>query len=191
MRVVGRPRQFDADVAVDQAVEVFWDKGYASTTPQDLADRLGIGKGSLYNAFTSKHALFEQALRRYGERRVAGLAEALEGPGPVRERLRAALERIADADQGRRGCLAVNSAAQLGGADAVVTGMVTGVFDRMEQAFLAAVEEGQRNGEISACRDPRELASLLLATAIGMSVTARTGGSQRMQRVIGAMMASL
>jgi TetR/AcrR family transcriptional regulator, transcriptional repressor for nem operon len=188
---MGRPRQFEADVALDQAVGVFRDKGYAATTPQDLVDRLGIGKGSLYNAFTSKHALFEQALRRYGERRVAGLAKALEGPGPVRERLRTALERIADSDQGGRGCLAVNSAAELGGADAVVTAMVTSVFDRMEQAFLATVEEGQRNGEISTSRDPRELASLLLATAIGMSVTAKTGESHRMQRVISAVMASL
>jgi len=61
---VGRPKQFDPDVAVDKAAEVFWGKGFGGTTPQDLVEALGICKGSLYNAFGSKHELFTRGLRR-------------------------------------------------------------------------------------------------------------------------------
>jgi TetR/AcrR family transcriptional repressor of nem operon len=191
---VGRPKQFDPDAAVDRAVEVFWHKGYTSTTPQDLVEELGIGKGSLYNTFASKHALFERALRRYGEKRVAGLVEVLDGPGSVRARLRSALEMLVHADLTHpyhRGCLAVNTAAELGGVDTMATGVVRGVFDRMESAFQGAVEEGQRGGEIEASRDSREVASLLLNAAIGMSVVAKTAeGPQRLQRVVDAVMAT-
>jgi TetR/AcrR family transcriptional repressor of nem operon len=192
---VGRPKQFDPDAAVDRAVELFWHKGYFSTTPQDLVDELGIGKGSLYNAFASKHALFVRALRCYGERRVVGLVEVLEGAGSVRARLRSALEMLVDADladPSHRGCLAVNTAAELGGVDMVATDVVRGVFDRMESAFQGAVEEGQRSGEIDASRDPREVASLLLSSAVGMSVVAKTAdGPRRLRRVVDAVMATL
>jgi TetR/AcrR family transcriptional repressor of nem operon len=192
---MGRPKQFEPDAAVDRAMEVFWRKGYASTTPRDLVEELGIGKGSLYNAFTSKHALFERALRRYGENRVASLVELLERPGPVKARLRTALERLADTapeDPFRRGCLAVNTAAELAGVDETATAVVRSVFDRMERAFQDAVEEGQRGGEIDAARDPREIASLLLNTVIGMAVVAKTAqGPDRLRRVVDAVIATL
>lgn len=192
---MGRPKQFEPDAAIDKAVDVFWRKGYALTTPQDLVDELGIGKGSLYNTFTSKHALFEQALRRYGENRIAGLVEVLEGPGSVRARIRAALERLVDAylaDPRRRGCLAVNTAAELAGVDAAAAKIVRGVFDRMESAFQAAIEEGQRGGEIDADRDSREVASLLLNATIGMSVVAKTADSpDRLLRVVDAVLTTL
>src|SRR5438132_12166657 len=93
---MGRLKQFDPDVAVSSAMDLFWRQGYGATTPAELVDALGIGKGSLYNTFESKHALFEQALRRYGDERVAGLVGVLNRPGPVRERLQTALERLAD-----------------------------------------------------------------------------------------------
>ncbi|WP_248961490.1 TetR/AcrR family transcriptional regulator [Sphaerisporangium perillae] len=192
---MGRPKQFDPDAAVEKAVEIFWCKGYGGTTPQDLVDGLGVGKGSLYNTFTSKQALFEKALRRYGDRRVAGLVEVLEGSGPVRERLRAALERLVDtglSDPYRRGCLAVNTAAEPAGADPALGEIVRSVFDRMEAAFQAAIEEGRRHGEIDADRDPREAASLLLSTAIGMSVVAKTADRpDRLRRVVDAVLATL
>jgi TetR/AcrR family transcriptional repressor of nem operon len=62
--------QFETGAAVDKAMDLFWRQGYAGTTPQELASELGIGKGSLYNTFESKHALFMRALRRYSERRL-------------------------------------------------------------------------------------------------------------------------
>src|ERR1700739_4780241 len=103
-----RPKQCDPEIAADQAMEVFWRKGYAATTPQDLVDALGIGKGSLYNAFGSKHELFELALRRYRDSQGAALLEMLEEPGPVKDRLRKTLRVLAEMDVAepkRLGCI--------------------------------------------------------------------------------------
>jgi TetR/AcrR family transcriptional repressor of nem operon len=189
---MGRPKQFDTDVAVGRAMDVFWRKGYASTTPQDLVDALGIGKGSLYNAFGSKHALFELALRRYRDDQAAALVELLRRQGPVKERLRGTLEMLAEmdlADPDRRGCLAVNTAAELAAADAVATGLVRRMFDRTERAFQEVVEEGQRTGEIDPGRDARAIGSLLLNTVVGMRVVAKTAeGPERLARVIDALL---
>ncbi|MCX4524585.1 TetR/AcrR family transcriptional regulator [Streptomyces sp. NBC_01551] len=192
---MGRPKQFDPDAAVEQAMQVFWRKGYAASTPQDLVDALGIGKGSLYNAFGSKHALFELALRRYRDSQALALVELLEEPGPVKARLRRTLELLAEmdlADPDRRGCLAVNTAAELAGTDEVATGLVRRMFDRTEGAFRALIEEGQRSGEIAPGRDPAALGSMLLNTVVGLRLMARVAeGSGRLTRVIDATVDSL
>ncbi|MGW4956748.1 TetR/AcrR family transcriptional regulator [Nonomuraea sp. NPDC004186] len=192
---MGRPKQFDPDVAVGHAMDVFWRKGYAATTPQDLVDALGIGKGSLYNTFGSKHALFEAALSRYRDSQAAALIEMLEEPGPVKDRLRRALRLLSEmdlADPDRRGCMAVNTAAELGQSDESAAQLVRRMFDRTEDAFRALVEEGRRTGEIAADRDARAVGSLLLNTVVGMRLLARVAdGPDRLARVVDAVVDSL
>lgn len=192
---MGRPKRFDPDTAIEQAMDVFWRKGYAATTPQDLVDALGIGKGSLYNTFGSKHALFERALRRYRDSQAAALIEMLEESGPVKERLRSALWLLVEmdlADPDRRGCMAVNTAAELAGTDEVAKELVRRMFDRTEEAFSALVEEGQRAGEIASGRDARAVGSLLLTTVVGLRLMARVvEGPERLSRVIDATVDSL
>ena len=192
---MARPKEFDPEIAVDQAMEVFWRKGYAATTPQDLVDALGIGKGSLYNAFGSKHGLFQRALRRYRDRQTAALVEMLERPGPVKERLRKALTAVAEMDLAapdRRGCLAVNTAAELAGTDKEAAELVRRMLDRTEDAFRALIKEGQRAGEIAPGRDPAALGSLLMNTVVGMRIVARVAeGPDRLARVIDAAIDSL
>jgi TetR/AcrR family transcriptional regulator, transcriptional repressor for nem operon len=189
---MGRLKQFDPEVAVSAAMDLFWRQGYGATTPAELVDALGIGKGSLYNTFENKRALFDQALRRYGDQRVAGLIELLSRPGPVKARLQAVLERLAAADNAflrQRGCLAVNTVTERGERDEAAAAIVRSVFERMERALQATIEEGQRNGELDADQDPKEIASLLLTTIIGMSVVAKTADrTGRSRRVVRAMM---
>ncbi|MEV4107461.1 TetR/AcrR family transcriptional regulator [Nonomuraea sp. NPDC049695] len=192
---MGRPKQFDPDVAVEQAMDVFWRKGYGGTTPQDLVDALGIGKGSLYNTFGSKHALFEAALSRYRDGQAAALIELLGESGPAKDRLRRALRLVAEmdlADPDRRGCLAVNTAAELGQADESAAQLVRRMLDRTEDAFRALIEEGQRAGEIDSDRDAYAIGSLLLNTIVGMRLIARVAdGPERLDRVIDAIVDSL
>jgi TetR/AcrR family transcriptional repressor of nem operon len=189
---MGRPKQFDPDAAVSTAMDLFWRRGYGATTPAELVEALEIGKGSLYNTFQNKHSLFEQALRRYGDQRVAGLTEVLSRPESVRNRLQAALERLAAPEHAylrRRGCLAVNTAAELGERDKAATAIVRDVFERMERALQVTIEEGQHSGELDADSDAKEIASLLLSTIIGMTVIAKTSDrTERLQRVVRALM---
>ncbi|MFA1550701.1 TetR/AcrR family transcriptional regulator [Actinomadura chokoriensis] len=192
---MGRPKQFDPDVAVERAMDVFWRKGYAATTPQDLVDEIGIGKGSLYNTFGSKHALFERALARYRDSQAAWLAELLDHPGSAKDRLRGALVALVDldlSDRDRRGCMAVNTAAELASSDAGTADIVRNMFARTESAFRATVEEGQRAGEIDGGRDGEAVAAWLLATVIGMRVMAKTAeDATQLRRVVDAAMEAL
>lgn len=173
---MARTKSFDPDEAVAKAMEVFWRKGYARTTPQDLLDAIGIGRGSLYNAFAGKHDLFQRALRRYQAQETVRVIDLLDGPGQPRERVHAALTMVLDAactDTERRGCLAANTAVELGGDDEMVDLLVRRIFGRQHDAFRGAIEEGQRAGEFAEDLDPDVAATFLLATINGMRVLAK------------------
>ncbi|WP_314409670.1 TetR family transcriptional regulator C-terminal domain-containing protein [Streptomyces kroppenstedtii] len=104
----------------------------------------------------------------------------LEESGPVKARLRQALGFLVEtdlADPDRRGCMAVNTAAELAATDQVATELVQRMFARTEDAFRALIEEGQRSGEIAPERDPAALGSLLLNTVVGLRLMARIAES--------------
>ncbi len=191
---MGRPRLFDLDAAVSSALNVFWERGYGGTTPAELLDAIGVGKGSFYNAFESKHALFEQALRRYGDERVAGLLRSFAGTGPVSQRIKRYLERLAAPENEkalRRGCFAANTAAELGRHDPVATKIVRGTFERMESVLEATLVEGQERGELDRALDPKAIASLLLAAVIGITVLAKVDSSAARTKRIALAFAAL
>jgi len=191
---MGRPRLFDPDAAIGKALDLFWKQGYGATTPAELLDAIGIAKGSFYNTFESKHAVFTQALRRYGDNRVAGLVRMLAGSAPVRDRIKGSFERFAkpeNADRLRRGCFAANTAAELGHRDVTAAAIVRDTFERMERVLEATVKEGQERLELDTALDPKAVASLLLATLIGITVLAKVDDSKRRTRRIAHALAAL
>ena len=191
---MGRPRLFDLDGAVSSALNVFWERGYGATTPAELLEAIGVGKGSFYNAFGSKHALFEQTLRQYGDDRVAGLSRWFAESGPVGQRIKRYVERLASPENEKalsRGCFAANTAAELGRRDPVATKIVRGTFERMESVLEASLAEGQKRGELDGTLDPKAVASLLLAALIGITVLAKVDSSAARTKRIAQAFAAL
>jgi AcrR family transcriptional regulator len=107
----GRPRSFDADAALDRALEVFWRQGYEGTSLSDLTAAMGINRPSLYATFGNKEELFGRALARYADGPTAYAAEALRAPTSreVVERLIRGAVELTTGDDTPQGCLVVNS----------------------------------------------------------------------------------
>jgi TetR/AcrR family transcriptional repressor of nem operon len=167
--------RFETATAVDQAMDLFWSQGYAATTPQQLADAMEIGKGSLYNTFESKRALFVRALRLYSEQRVQYLEHLLSPPGLIGPRLREAVTVLSGVGEHRRGCVMVNAVAELGHDDEEVQRIGHALFDQIESIFGRAVARGQESGELDANRNAQAIARQLLSSSIGLSVLVKTG----------------
>ena len=77
---IGRPREFDPETAIVQAMRLFWRKGYEGTSLSDLTEELGITRPSLYAAFGNKEALFLKALDRYDQETSRFIEPALNAP---------------------------------------------------------------------------------------------------------------
>lgn len=192
-----RPKDFEPDDVADAALQVFWQRGYAATSVQDLVEGTGLARSSLYNAFDSKHGLYQRALQRYQAFTAANVA-LLARPGPVKDRIRQLLARIVEDELGnplRRGCMAVNAAVELAGHDEAVAELTGQNFLRLENALEAALREGQQSGEIAARQPPRALASFLLCTIQGLRVlgkgSARRHRRQRLHDIVEVAMSNL
>ena len=140
---MARPREFDADDALERATRVFWNRGFEHTSLDDLCAATGLGRSSLYAAFGDKRALYLKALDRYEERSIARIAKAFEGTTP-REGLKALLAGLIDdivAGPGRSGCFIGNCAAELARLDRTAAARVRASLERLEAAFRQVLEK--------------------------------------------------
>ncbi|MFJ6621436.1 TetR/AcrR family transcriptional regulator [Kitasatospora sp. NPDC091335] len=193
---MARPKEFDPDRVLDAAMNAFWSRGYAATSAQNLVDSTGLGRGSLYNAFSSKHHLFQEALTRYGEAQTARQEALLEGPGDIRERIRSLLMTVVEEESrtdgpGPRGCLAVNAALELAGLDAEITARVRRIFERMEEALRTALARAQRDGEVDPGKDPRALALFVLNSMYGLRVLGKTADRRALAGIVDTTLSML
>src|SRR5580658_8616083 len=116
---LGRPRAFDTDLALDQAMQLFWRKGFLGTSLSDLTEAMGINRPSLYAAFGNKEELFRRALDRYAETGPGAVhREALSEPTAklVAEHLVRSVARALTDPCNPAGCLAVQGALTCGEA---------------------------------------------------------------------------
>jgi TetR/AcrR family transcriptional repressor of nem operon len=177
----GRPREFDIDEAVLDAIEVFRAHGYHGASVQDLTEGTGLARGSLYKAFRDKRSLFLAALDHYIAGSLQRLGDSLATPGPARAAIREALmgyaRRAAEA-HGRQGCLITAAAMEMMPGDAEVSAIISRMFRRMQDLFAATVIRGQAAGEIPRDRDERAIARLLLCIVQGLRVLGKTGPSE-------------
>lgn len=171
-----RSKEFDVDIAVQRAMELFWERGYEATGVADLVQHLGIARGSLYATFGSKDGLYQLALQRYCETEAGPVIDRLTEPGPVLPVLRAMLLRLAEAPAGdprRRGCMVVNAAMERIPADSATAERVAAHLRKDEDVLAAALRRGRRSGEIPPGRDARALARFLVATIQGLRVVGK------------------
>ena len=117
---MGRPREFEPDIALERAMHAFWAKGYRATSLDDLCAATGLSRSSLYASFGGKRALLHRSLARYEEKAVARITAALAKPLPIREAIAGFVGELIDriiAGPGRSGCFIGNCAAELAGQD--------------------------------------------------------------------------
>jgi len=176
-RARGRPRAFDTDRVLDDAIEVFSERGYHGASISDLADATGLTAGSLYKAFTDKRGILLAAFDRYRTVRSGKLEEAIAQGKNAREKIRAAFAFHAGAAHGasgRRGCLVVSMANELAANDPVVAERVAKAHAANETIMRDLVIAGQADGSVSTSLDPGSTALLLLFLLQGMRVVGKT-----------------
>ncbi|MET8777986.1 TetR family transcriptional regulator [Nocardia sp. NPDC050713] len=174
---MARTKEFDPDVVLDLAMDLFWQRGFEATSMSDLVEHLGIGKASIYAAFGCKRSLFIKALQRYLQLADERLTGALSRPGPAVPALRALIAHfVAEARDEHRylGCLVSNTAVELADRDPEIAALIESGWASWEDTFTSAFTRAHAQGELAADRDPRALGRFLLVFLQGVWVFERT-----------------
>jgi AcrR family transcriptional regulator len=177
---MGRPREFDLDQALDQALNVFWRNGYEGASIADLTEAMGISPPSLYAAFGNKEGLFRKALDRYVQLRTGFWNDALEMPTArrmVEHLLRASADFLTE-DYNPHGCMLVRSAMLCSEAEDAMQRELAARRAAGEHMLRERLVAAKESGEASAELDPEDFARYIMTVLEGMSVRA-AGGATR------------
>jgi AcrR family transcriptional regulator len=183
----GRPREFDADQALDRALKVFWRKGYEGTSLPDLTRAMGINRPSLYAAFGNKEALFRKVLDRYAEGPAAYVREALNEPTAraVAERLLGGSIELLTGPRSPRGCLLVHGALACGEAAESIRRELAARRATGETAIRQRFERALAEGDLPSDVCPADLARYVVTVLRGMAVEAAGGATaDELRRVV-------
>ncbi|MCW5771289.1 MAG: TetR/AcrR family transcriptional regulator [Rhodospirillaceae bacterium] len=176
---IGRPRDFDAEEALDRAMHVFWMKGYEGASLADLTRAMGINRPSLYAAFGNKEALFQRALERYARIPSSYVEAALAEPTAraVAEHILAGAIALQMDARTPRGCLFVTgaqAAAPKRARMAVAACRVAG-----EAALRRRLARAKADGDLPADSNPAALARFLAVVRYGMAVQSAGGATRK------------
>ena len=170
----GRPRQFDRDEALGQALSLFWRYGYSSTSISALTEAMAITAPSLYAAFGSKEQLFYEAVDRYADTHGALLYAPLQGAGSAHDAVRSLLAGAAalfSAKGNPAGCFLMTGTSC--SADcAYIEDTLRQRRKEKEQALQACIQQGIRRGELPAGTDASALAKFFNTVMQGNVVQA-------------------
>lgn len=176
-------KQFDVDLALEQAMTAFWERGFAATSLDVLSAATGLGRGSLYGAYGSKDGLFRQALERYadhhGARYDAALAAHADDPvAAVRAFFAVTLDRIVDPEV-PTGCLLAQSAAEAATLSDESRDFVQAQLRRQHQRVRTTLAAGGIPR-----KEAEELTSLVVAVNQSLAVLSRGGTPPKELRTV-------
>ncbi|MCY9692686.1 TetR/AcrR family transcriptional regulator [Paenibacillus alginolyticus] len=184
-----RPKEFDQELALDKAMEVFWQKGFERTSIQDLVEQTGVHRGSLYDTFGDKNQFFLTCLDRFRQVSSNRLFSILDEPGSPKEVLSRFFEKVIDNalgdGTGRRGCFLANTAMELAAIDPGIASRVEAYNIDMESRFYHFLLKAQKHGEKKFHHTLRELSRFLVNTRNGLYVLGKTASDrQSLQDVV-------
>lgn len=183
MAQMGRPRTFDRDVAITQAMHLFWERGYDATSLSQLKADIGGGitAPSFYAAFGSKQALFKEVMERYLNTHGRVMDSLFDTTLPPREAIELTLRRSAKMQcepDHPSGCLvALGLLSACSDESKVISEPLFRARSLNRIGIVACVERAIAVGDLQATVVPDALATVFDSFLLGISVQARDGVS--------------
>ncbi|MDX1396374.1 MAG: TetR family transcriptional regulator C-terminal domain-containing protein [Gemmatimonadota bacterium] len=170
-----RPKSFDPDEKLGEAMTVFQRNGFGNTSIPLLERELGINRFSLYDTYGPKRKLFIKALERFRDIASGDLEQLESGTGGRADLRRFFREfRRRFVEEQSEGCLLNNTGVELGSHDRRISRLIEDYFVRLERAILAALLRARKLGEIDASSsDLRDRAAGARSGLQGVLVTRR------------------
>ena len=162
-------------------MRLFWRKGYAATSVEDLIATLQLSRSSLYDTFGDKRTLFLEALKLYSERVISDTARTLnESSTPI-----AGIQKVFDdlmagigSDGGALGCFMVNSVAELVPYDPDVTEIATTYSNSIQKLLVTVLIQAKAQDMLTKKQTPKQLAVYVFNMIQGIRILIKSGATR-------------
>ena len=171
-----RTPKFHRETALNNALKLFWRKGYHATSMKDIEEEMDMRPGSIYAAFGNKEALFKETLEEYSSLAEDEFKQALAQKSSVLQGISLYLRNIAvmtETCATTQACMLVKTLLEFTPEDKAFSEPVQSYLDKFEQLFTEAFQQAQQRGEIGSSQSPERLGLLLQTNIIGLRTMAR------------------
>jgi TetR/AcrR family transcriptional repressor of nem operon len=183
----GRPSTFDQERILEKAQQVFWQKGFAATSLDDLLKAMEMGSGSFYNTFKGgKKELFSKAIQQRREVFMQFKTHLKKSTSPIEE-IKSFFMQLAAAskEEHLQGCIIANTVVEMTYQDEELEQEAVTILKEVEKMFAWAIQKAQEQGDIQNTTAPELLARYLITVWNGLNVTRRMyPGRQALQKLI-------
>lgn len=179
----GRPRAYDPQTALQQALGVFWNTGYSGASLDSIATAAGMNRPSLYAAFGDKHALYLKALDQYWDTAHTAMQAALtDNSLTLAQALTGFYEgQLAiyfSGDGQPRGCFAIGTATTEAVEDPEIRNVLSARLSQLDADLEARLQTAIEAGELKPDSDLAALAVIASSLLHSISIRARAGKSR-------------
>ncbi|MDF1657536.1 MAG: TetR/AcrR family transcriptional regulator [Verrucomicrobiales bacterium] len=170
---MGRTAEFERDLVLEQAMEVFWERGYYGSSIGDLKSAMGLNPGSIYAAFGSKEKLLLACLEHYSSMAQARFRDIERSSSSAKEAFLKIFDSIInqmDSEQTCRGCLIINTLLELASHEGAGGSAARQYLETNREIFSEILEDAKITGELKSSRPVDEIAAFLLGTVFSLRV---------------------
>jgi len=175
---MARRREFDPDVVLQTAIQLFWEQGYTATSVDEVVKRSGVAKYGIYGTFGPKQALFKKVLAQYAADRHQDVQRPIRQPGASLPAIRQFFDQVPElltrSDQ-QWGCLVCNTGMEIGLRDPEIQTFVKDFFDDIARVLKRCLMRAVKRGELEQPADIAALATYLATEFRTALMLARSG----------------
>lgn len=178
---MARTKEFDENEVLEKAVELFHSKGYNATSAQDLVERLGISRSSLYDTYGDKRTLFIKALQFYRSTASKGMIEMVNNSTNIEETIKSIFQitvKESIEDKLSKGCFMVNTTIELAPHDKEVAEIINQNMIDIEEALCLAIKRGQEDGHFTKSQSALSLARFIFNNIAGLRVASKSNSEK-------------
>jgi len=192
---MARPLEFEYEEVLNNAMQLFWRKGYATASIKDLTEVTKLQPGSLYGTFKNKRNLFLQSLDFYFINLYESIHRILHSDNAPLERIKDFFDYFisqSEKDNDRKSCLLVNTLLEIPVDDKEINKQVRDMFLKVENEFSKVLIEARDKGDLDKKADPQSLAKMLMSGIFGLQVYNRMQPDQQgLKKIIQNLLSTL
>ncbi len=172
---MARKREFDENMALEKAMQLFWVQGYEKTSMDELVTCMGVHRKSIYDTFGNKHDLFIKALEHYKTSIAQQLLDKIKDEKNALGKISALFDSVWSSNEKQaKGCLIVNTGVELSPHDKAIAEIVQSGFLDTEKVIYQILHQGQLTGEFSSELDLGGMTQFIHNSLIGIRVQIKT-----------------
>lgn len=171
---MARPVEYDLDTVLDNAMELFWDKGYENVSLEELVTHTGLNRRTMYSLFKDKKGIFKDSLDNYQQKISKNVIKLLiDNPG--KKGIELFLKRFTF-NEDFKGCLFNNCMGKGKLMEEDAFSIPKDYFNNLRKQLEKNLEEAKENNEFSG--EPKAMSLTIMTIIHGFNLYGKYNSSK-------------